>query len=101
MGRLTLIFSFRSLIFAEFSLLIFLGNFARSHCGTPAFGQETSSKRAKIEKFPVNYPVSRESLVETGSYLTAHTTIHINDLGHRLVANSNESVMPARSTPQK
>jgi hypothetical protein len=28
-----------------------------------------------MAKFPVNYPVSRESHVETGSYLTAHTTI--------------------------
>ena len=60
--------------------VIFLGNFARSRCGTAAFGQEIASKTAEISKFPVNYPVSRESSMETGSYLTAHTTIAINDL---------------------
>ena len=29
----------------------------------------------EIVKFPVNFPDSRELQVETGSYLTAHTTI--------------------------
>ena len=35
---------------------------------------------AEIAKFPVNYPVSREISVETGSYLTAHTTKLFNNL---------------------
>jgi hypothetical protein len=29
----------------------------------------------EIAKFPVKFPVSRESQVETGSHMTAHTTI--------------------------
>src|SRR3982074_976071 len=73
MGKITLIFLFGSLIFAIFSLLIFLGNFVSSHCGTPGFGWDFGSKTAEIAKFRVNYPVSRESPVETGSYLTGHT----------------------------
>jgi len=40
-----------------------------------AFCQEIASNTAEIAKFPVNYPVSRELQAETGSYLTAHTTI--------------------------
>jgi hypothetical protein len=58
----------------HYTPLIFLGNSARSPCGTAAFGQEIGSKTAEIAKFPVNYPVSREISVETGSYLTARTT---------------------------
>jgi hypothetical protein len=46
-----------------------------SGCGTGAFGSEIASKSLEIAKFPVNFPVSRELQVETGSYLTAHTTI--------------------------
>jgi hypothetical protein len=42
-----------------------------------AFCQEIASNTAEIAKFPVNYPVSRELQAETGSYLTAHTTIPI------------------------
>jgi hypothetical protein len=57
------------------SLLIFAGNLPRSGCGTGAFRSEIASKSVEIAKFPVNFPVSRELQVETGSYLTAHTTI--------------------------
>jgi len=45
-----------------------------SGCGTGAFRSEIASKSPEIAKFPVNFPVSRELQVETGSYLTAHTT---------------------------
>ena len=57
------------------SLLIFVGNLLRSGCGTGAFASEIASKSLEIAKFPVNFPVTRELQVETGSYLTAHTTI--------------------------
>jgi hypothetical protein len=46
---------------------IFAGDFARSHCGTRAFGWKFASKTAEMAKFPVNFPVGRESQVETGS----------------------------------
>ena len=57
------------------SLLIFVGNLLRSGCGTGAFCSEIASKSPEIAKFPVNFPVSRKLQAETGSYLTAHTTI--------------------------
>jgi hypothetical protein len=57
------------------SLLIFAGNLPRSGCGTGVFRSEIASKSVEIAKFPVNFPVSRELQAETGSYLTAHTTI--------------------------
>jgi hypothetical protein len=56
------------------SLLIFAGNLPRSGCGTGVFRSEIASKSVEIAKFPVIFPVSRELQVETGSYLTAHTT---------------------------
>jgi hypothetical protein len=34
-----------------------------------------SLKRPKIKKFPVKFPDNREIPVETGSQMTAHTTI--------------------------
>jgi hypothetical protein len=46
-----------------------------SGCSTGAFGFQIGSKGVEIAKFPVNFPISRELEVETGSYLTAHTTI--------------------------
>jgi hypothetical protein len=57
------------------SLLIRVGNLLRNGCGTGVFRSEMASKSVEIAKFPVNFPVSRELQVETGSYLTAHTTI--------------------------
>jgi hypothetical protein len=57
------------------SLLIFAGNLLRNGCGTGVFRLQIASKSVEIAKFPVNFPVSRELQVETGSYLTAHTTI--------------------------
>ena len=56
------------------SLLIFAGNLLRNGCGTGVFRLQIASKSVEIAKFPVNFPVSRELQVETGSYLTAHTT---------------------------
>jgi hypothetical protein len=56
------------------SLLIFAGNLLRSRCSTAASRIDMASKSLEIEKIPVNFPVSRELQVETGSYLTAHTT---------------------------
>ena len=82
LGRITLISQFRSLLFAKSSLLILLGNFAKSDCGTVTFGWRTVAKTAEIAKFPVNFPVSRESPLETGSYLTAHTTIQSYQTAH-------------------
>jgi hypothetical protein len=63
-----------SLLPKKISLLIFAGNLPRSGCGTGVFHSEIASKSVEIAKFPVNFPVSRELQVETGSYLTAHTT---------------------------
>src|SRR5260370_38809682 len=64
-----------SLLSKIISLLIFAGNLPRSGCGTGVFRSEIASKSVEIAKFPVIFPVSRELQVETGSYLTAHTTI--------------------------
>jgi hypothetical protein len=64
-----------SLLSKIISLLIFVGNLPRSGCGTGVFRSEIASKSVEITKFPVNFPVSRELQVETGSYLTAPTTI--------------------------
>ena len=75
MGQITLIFLLSALILLNFSLLIFLGNLTKSRCGTAAFRTETASKSREIAKYPVNFPVTRELPMETGSYLTAHTTI--------------------------
>jgi hypothetical protein len=63
-----------SLLSKIFSLLIFVGNSLGSGCGTGAFRSEIASKSLEIANYPVNFPVSRELQVETGSYLTAHTT---------------------------
>jgi hypothetical protein len=63
-----------SLFLVIFSLLICVGNFPRSGCGTGVFRSEMASESVEIAKFPVNFPVSRELPAETGSYLTAHTT---------------------------
>jgi hypothetical protein len=64
----------KSLFLEIFSLLIFAGNLPRSGCRTRVFHSEIASKSVEIAKFPVNFPVSRELQVETGSYPTAHTT---------------------------
>jgi len=58
-----------SLFVRKKSLLCFLGNLPRSGCGTGVFRSEIASKSVEIAKFPVNFPVSRELQVETGSYL--------------------------------
>jgi hypothetical protein len=64
-----------SLLLEIFSLLIFVGNLPGNRCGTGAFRTDIASKSPEIAKFPVKFPVSRELQAETGSYLTAHTTI--------------------------
>jgi hypothetical protein len=43
-----------------FSLLICVGNFTRSRCGTAVSRNEIRFRGTKIAKFPVNFPVSRE-----------------------------------------
>ena len=63
-----------SLFLEIFSLLVCVGNYARSDCGAAVSCNEIGLGSPEIAKFPVNFPVSRELQVETGSYLTAHTT---------------------------
>jgi hypothetical protein len=64
-----------SLFFEIFSLLICVGNFTKSRCGAAVSCYEIGPGSPEIAKFPVKFPVSRELPPETGSYLTAHTTI--------------------------
>jgi hypothetical protein len=64
-----------SLFLKIFSLLIWVGNCAKSGCGAAVSCYEIGPGSPEIAKFPVDFPVSRELQVETGSYLTAHTTI--------------------------
>jgi hypothetical protein len=52
----------------------------KNRCGTAAFLMQNCLHGLKIAKFPVKFPDNREYSVETGSYLTAHTTIIINNL---------------------
>jgi hypothetical protein len=47
----------------------------RSSCGTGISIEDFGGKRPEIAKFPVIFPVSREFGPETGSHMTAHTTI--------------------------
>jgi hypothetical protein len=47
----------------------------KNRYGTAAFAMENCLQGLKIAKFPVKFPDNREYLVETGSYLTVHTTI--------------------------
>jgi hypothetical protein len=49
-----------SLFFEKFSLLICLGNCAKSHCSAVVSSYEIGSLSLKIVKFPVKFPVSRE-----------------------------------------
>jgi hypothetical protein len=46
----------------------------KNRCGTDASLMQNCLYGLKIAKFPVKFPDNREYLVETGSYLTAHTT---------------------------
>jgi hypothetical protein len=46
----------------------------KNRCGTAASLMQNCLYGLKIAKFPVKFPDNREYLVETGSYLTAHTT---------------------------
>jgi hypothetical protein len=62
-----------SLFFKIFSLLICVGNYAKTACSAAVSRSEIGSQSPKIAKFPVNFPVSREFSPETGSYLTART----------------------------
>jgi hypothetical protein len=67
-----------SLFLEIFSLLICVGNYAKSDCGAAVSCYEIGPGSPEIAKFPVKFPVSRELPVETGSYLTAHTTILVH-----------------------
>jgi hypothetical protein len=63
-----------SLFLEIFSLLICVGNYAKSDCGAAVSCYKIGPGGPEIAKFPVKFPVSRELPPETGSYLTAHTT---------------------------
>ena len=69
-----------SLLAKIISLLIVAGNLPGNRCGTGAFRTDIASNSPEIAEFPVNFPVSRELQVETGSYPTAHTTKQVNHL---------------------
>jgi hypothetical protein len=56
----SLIESVFSLFFEKFSLLICLGNLAKSHCSGVVSSYDISSGSLKIAEFPVKFPVSRE-----------------------------------------
>jgi hypothetical protein len=58
------------------------------------FHYEPTSKGREIAKFPVDFPVTRELPMETGSYLTAHTTINIDGL--TLSPNRHGNDVPSR-----
>ena len=76
LGRLnSLIPAKNSLFLVIFSLLICVGNYAKSDCGAAVSCYEIDLRSPEIAKFPVIFPVSRELQVETGSYLTTHTAI--------------------------
>jgi hypothetical protein len=47
----------------------------KSRCGTAASGDENRRTKARNRKFPVFFPVTREFVLETGSLVTASTTI--------------------------
>ncbi len=49
-----------SLFFEIFSLIICLGNCARSRCSTVVYCVELGSQGPRIAKFPVKFPVSGE-----------------------------------------
>jgi hypothetical protein len=66
-----------SLFFKIFSLLICVGNYAKTACSAAVSRSEIGLSSLKIAKFPVNFPVSRELRLETGSHMTAHTTIAV------------------------
>jgi hypothetical protein len=51
-----------SLLFKIFSLLICVGNFTRSRCGTAVYRYRIGPGVVEIAKFPVKFPVSREFL---------------------------------------
>jgi hypothetical protein len=63
----------KSLFLVIFSLLICVGNYAKSDCGAAVSCYEIDLGTPEIAEFPVIFPVSRELQVETGSYLTTHT----------------------------
>jgi hypothetical protein len=72
--QISLFLAENSLLPKIISLLSCVGNLLRSDCSTGVFRLQIVSENFEIAKFPVNFPVSRELPVETGSYLTAHTT---------------------------
>jgi hypothetical protein len=50
-----------SLFVEKFSLLILLGKYLKSRCGTGIFGADIVSVTSKTADFPVKFPVRRES----------------------------------------
>jgi len=75
--QISLFGSETSLLARIISLLIFAAKLQGNRCGTGAFRPDVASKSPQIAEFPVYFPDSRELRAETGSYLTAHTTILI------------------------
>ena len=69
------------------SLTIFSGKLHRNGCGTGAFCTVFASKTPEIAKFPVNFPVTREIRMETGSHQTAHTALLILSASVNVVAS--------------
>jgi hypothetical protein len=49
-----------SLFLESFSLLIRVGKYLKSDCGTAVFGTDIVSVTPKTANFPVKFPVSRE-----------------------------------------
>ena len=59
-GLCSLIPTKNSLFFEIVSLLICVGNCARSHCGAAVSSHAIGARSLKIARFPVKFPVSRE-----------------------------------------
>ena len=81
------LFAFNSLLRPEnslfpdlSSLLTRLGKCLKSGCGAAVYGSAIVSRSPEIANFPLNFPVSREFELETGSYLTASATTHSHPL---------------------
>ena len=70
-GLCSLIPTKNSLFFEIVSLLICVGNIAKSHCDIAVHCSRTFSGSPEIAIFPVKFPVSRDFALETGATSTA------------------------------
>jgi hypothetical protein len=73
--RNSLIPAKNSLFLEIFSLLDCVGNYARSDCGAAVSCNEIGLGSPEIAKFPVLSLLAGNCQPQTGSYLTAHSTI--------------------------